>query len=130
MILNMFLASLCSSSGVQLYIYSIWHRQTLCTSWQRTECDDARYCKCTIVLLKMSTAMLETCWGSWCNIIIEEIKLCVKLVINSSLFLSCTLYLIFSVNLCNLFGSRKLSCPIMCFSVTSNMTFLININFS
>jgi hypothetical protein len=24
------------------------------------------------VLLKMSTAMLETCWGSWCNIIIIE----------------------------------------------------------
>jgi hypothetical protein len=35
------------------------------------ECDDTRYCKYTIVLLKMSTAMLETCWGSWCNIIIE-----------------------------------------------------------
>jgi hypothetical protein len=29
--------------------------------WQHTECDDTRYCKYTIVLLKMSTAMLETC---------------------------------------------------------------------
>jgi hypothetical protein len=35
------------------------------------EWDNTRYCKYTIVLLKMSTAMLETCWGSWCNIIIE-----------------------------------------------------------
>jgi hypothetical protein len=26
-----------------------------------TECDDTRYCKYSIVLLKMSTAMLETC---------------------------------------------------------------------
>jgi hypothetical protein len=32
-----------------------------CTVWQHTECDDTRYCKYTIVLLKMSTAMLETC---------------------------------------------------------------------
>jgi hypothetical protein len=29
--------------------------------WQHTECDDTRYSKYTIVLLKMSTAMLETC---------------------------------------------------------------------
>jgi hypothetical protein len=29
MILNMFRASLCSSSGGQLYIYSIWYRHTL-----------------------------------------------------------------------------------------------------
>jgi hypothetical protein len=28
MILNMFRASLCSSSGGQLYIYSIWYRPT------------------------------------------------------------------------------------------------------
>jgi hypothetical protein len=28
---------------------------------QHTEVDDIRYCKYTIVLLKMSTAMLETC---------------------------------------------------------------------
>jgi hypothetical protein len=42
-----------------------------CTAWQHTEWNDTRYCKYTIVLLKMSTAMLETCWRSWCNIIIE-----------------------------------------------------------
>jgi hypothetical protein len=42
-----------------------------CTVWQHTEWDDTRYCKYTIVLLKMSTAMLETCWGTWRNIIIE-----------------------------------------------------------
>jgi hypothetical protein len=29
MILNMFRASLCSSSGGQMYIYSIWYRHTL-----------------------------------------------------------------------------------------------------
>jgi hypothetical protein len=29
MILNMFRASLCSSSGGQLYVYSIWYRHTL-----------------------------------------------------------------------------------------------------
>jgi hypothetical protein len=29
MILNMFRASLCSSSGGQLYIYSTWYRPTL-----------------------------------------------------------------------------------------------------
>jgi hypothetical protein len=62
-ILNMFRASLCSSSGRQLYIYSIWYRHTLyaaiqCTDQERTA---VRYCKYTIVLLKMSTAMLETC---------------------------------------------------------------------
>jgi hypothetical protein len=42
MILNMFRASLCSSSGGQLYIYSIWYRPTLfaaiqCTDQERTE---------------------------------------------------------------------------------------------
>jgi hypothetical protein len=71
MILNMFRASLCSSSGGQLYIYSIWYRPTLyaaiqCTDQERTDrwtgvWDDTRYCKYTFVLLKMSTAMLETC---------------------------------------------------------------------
>jgi hypothetical protein len=81
MILNMFRATLCSFSGGQLYIYSIWYRHTLyaaiqctdqertalqsaldrCTVWQHTECDDTRYYKYTIVLLKMSTALLETC---------------------------------------------------------------------
>jgi hypothetical protein len=32
-----------------------------CTGWQHTEREDTRYCKYTIVLLKMSTVMLETC---------------------------------------------------------------------
>jgi hypothetical protein len=32
-----------------------------CTVWQHTEWDDTIYCKYTIVLPKMSTAMLETC---------------------------------------------------------------------
>jgi hypothetical protein len=41
MILNMFRASLCSSSGGQLYIYIIWYRPTLyaaiqCTDQERT----------------------------------------------------------------------------------------------
>jgi hypothetical protein len=41
MILNMFRASLCSSAGGQLYIYSIWYRHTLyaaiqCTDQERT----------------------------------------------------------------------------------------------
>jgi hypothetical protein len=42
MILNMIRASLCSSSGGQLYIYSIWYRPTLyaaiqCTDQERTQ---------------------------------------------------------------------------------------------
>jgi hypothetical protein len=41
MIVNMFRASLCSSSGGQLYNYSIWYRHTLyaaiqCTDLERT----------------------------------------------------------------------------------------------
>jgi hypothetical protein len=51
MILNVFRASLRSSSGGQLYLvssHSVW------------QCDDTTYCKYTIVLLKMSAAMLET----------------------------------------------------------------------
>jgi hypothetical protein len=46
------------------------------------------------------------------------------------LFLSWKLYLMISVNWCNLFGSRKVRCSIMCFSLTSKLTFLTNINFS
>jgi hypothetical protein len=68
MILKMFRASLCSSSGGQLYIYSI---VTLCMlphsapiGALQTEWDDTRYCKYTIAPLKMSTAMFETCYGS------------------------------------------------------------------
>jgi hypothetical protein len=62
MILNVFRASLCSYSGGQLYIYSIWYRHTyFCMLPYRGKRDDTRYCKYTIVLLKMSTVMLETC---------------------------------------------------------------------
>ena len=35
-----------------------------CTVWQLTEFDDTRNCIYTIFLLKMSTAMLETCRGA------------------------------------------------------------------
>jgi hypothetical protein len=37
MIRNMFRASLCSSSGGQLYIYSIWYRPTLYAAIQCTD---------------------------------------------------------------------------------------------
>jgi hypothetical protein len=66
MILNMFRASLCSSSGGQLFIYSEPIKSGLqsaldrCTLWQHIEWHDTRYCKYTIVL-KMSTVMLERC---------------------------------------------------------------------
>jgi hypothetical protein len=40
MILNMFRASLCSSSGGQLYIYSIWYRYTLYGSIQSVTIPD------------------------------------------------------------------------------------------
>jgi hypothetical protein len=40
MILNMFRASLCLSSGRQLYIYSIWYRPTLYAAIQCTEPED------------------------------------------------------------------------------------------
>jgi hypothetical protein len=82
MILNMFRGSLCSSSGGQLYIYSTWYRHTLyaaiqCTkgqlyiysTWYRhtlyaaiqsVTIPDTVNIR-TIVLLKMSTAILETC---------------------------------------------------------------------
>jgi hypothetical protein len=53
MILNMFRVSLCSSSGGQLYIYSVWYRPTLYGSIQSGTIP--------IALLKMRTAMLETC---------------------------------------------------------------------
>jgi hypothetical protein len=65
-----------------------------CTGWQHTEREDTRYRKYTIVLLKMSTVMLETCWGSWYNIIITIIefkKLYIKLVINSNMNYSTTI---------------------------------------
>jgi hypothetical protein len=41
MILNMFRPSLCSSSGGQLYIYSIWYRPTL---YAAIQCTDQERC--------------------------------------------------------------------------------------
>jgi hypothetical protein len=55
MFLNMFRASLCSSSGGQLYIYSIWYRPILYAAIQlecfleRTFCDGAQF-SCRIFL--------------------------------------------------------------------------------
>jgi hypothetical protein len=43
MILNVFRASLCSSSGGQLYIYSIWYRPNLYAAVQCTDFD-----RCTV----------------------------------------------------------------------------------
>jgi hypothetical protein len=40
MILNMFRASLCSSTGGQLYIYSIWYRHTLYAAIQSVTISD------------------------------------------------------------------------------------------
>jgi hypothetical protein len=74
MILNMFRASLCSSSGGQLYIYSIWYRPTLYAAIRCADQDlliGAMYgsiqsvtipdtVNIQIVLLKMRAAMLET----------------------------------------------------------------------
>jgi hypothetical protein len=62
-----------SSIAVLIFRRTIVYLQYVVPShsvWQHTQCDDTRYCKYTIVLLKMSTAILETCWGSCCNIII------------------------------------------------------------
>jgi hypothetical protein len=73
MILNMFRASQCSSSGGQLYIYNIWYRPTLYGSIQSVTIPDT--VNIQTVLLKMSTAMLETCGGSRCNIIIKINKI-------------------------------------------------------
>jgi hypothetical protein len=53
-----------SSITVLIFGRTIVYLQYLVSShsvWQHTECDDTRYCKNTVVLLKMSTAMLETC---------------------------------------------------------------------
>jgi tryptophan-rich sensory protein len=53
-----------SSIAVLIFSRTILYLQYLVSShtvWQHTEWDDTRYCKYTIVLLKLSTAMLETC---------------------------------------------------------------------
>jgi hypothetical protein len=46
MILNMFRALLCSSSGGQLYIYSIWYRHNLYGSTQSVRKPDTAYIQC------------------------------------------------------------------------------------
>jgi hypothetical protein len=46
MILNMSRASMCSSSGGQLYIYSIWYRPTLYAAIQCTDQERTLICKC------------------------------------------------------------------------------------
>jgi len=53
----MFRATLCSSSGGQLY-YNLWH-----TGRPLKHSDYTRSCINTIVLLRMSTELLETCRG-------------------------------------------------------------------
>jgi hypothetical protein len=53
-----------SSIAVLIFRKTILYLQYLGSSHSvccHTECDDSRYCKYTIVLLKMSTAILETC---------------------------------------------------------------------
>jgi hypothetical protein len=62
MIRNMFRASLCSSSGGQLYIYSIWYRPTLyaaiqCTDQERTMMHGQK----TIKVLHKATPLLFAC---------------------------------------------------------------------
>jgi hypothetical protein len=58
MILNMFRGSLCSYSGGRLYLYSMLYRRTcLCMLPSSAPIKSGLQA----VLLKMSTAMLETC---------------------------------------------------------------------
>ena len=75
----MYRALLCSSSGGQIVIYSIWYRHTvggrpvhrlnedsslnLCTGRPPTECNDTRCCILQFDLLMMSTIVLDTCRG-------------------------------------------------------------------
>jgi len=76
LILYMFRATLCSSSGGQLYEYNFWYNYsvlvalryagqdgTLHTGRPLTQTDYTRCCVYTIVLLRMSTELLETCRG-------------------------------------------------------------------
>jgi len=60
--LYMFRALLCSSSGGQIVLYSIWYRPVR-IGLPPTECDDTRCCIIQFDLLMMSTTMLETCRG-------------------------------------------------------------------
>jgi hypothetical protein len=54
----MFRASLCSSSGGQLYIYSIWCRPTLYAAIQCTD-------RCTVCCHAVHRSVPETCRVSW-----------------------------------------------------------------
>jgi len=55
----MFRATMCSSSGGQLYEYNFWYNQSvlvgLCIGRPLTQSDYTRCCIHTIVLLRMST---------------------------------------------------------------------------
>jgi len=64
----MFLATLCSSSGEQLYEYNFWYNHSVLvavryTGRPLTQTNYTRSCINTFVLLKMSTELLETCTG-------------------------------------------------------------------
>jgi len=64
----MFRATMCSSSVGQLYEYNFWYNQCALvavryTGRPLTHTDYTRSCIHTIVLLKMSTQLLETCRG-------------------------------------------------------------------
>jgi len=72
----MFRANLCSSSGGQLYSYNFWYNHSvlmavryaeilidLHTGRPLTHSNYTRSCINTIILLRMSTELLETCRG-------------------------------------------------------------------
>ena len=66
----------------QLYHHSLWYRHSSQTAVQYalhlhtvrllTEGDDTRGVVIQFVLLRMSSVLLETCRGAWCNIYIVE----------------------------------------------------------
>jgi len=63
----MFRAIMCSSSGGQLYWYNFWCNHSVLvavryTGPPLTQSDYAVSCVHTIVLLRMSTELFETCW--------------------------------------------------------------------
>ena len=74
----MFRPPLCSSSGGQLYEYNFWYNHSVLVAVRYTgrdgtgylhtgrplaQSDYARSCINTVVLLRMSTKLLETCRG-------------------------------------------------------------------
>jgi hypothetical protein len=61
----MFRATLCSSSGGQLYEYNFWYNHSVIvavryTAWPLSQSDYTRSCIHTVVLLRTSTELLET----------------------------------------------------------------------